>query len=259
MLTFLDFTSRGRLGNQMFRVASTIGIALENGTDYAFPEWYCTRSRKQFGGFFAKPLPRLDPLTKIDGKIAEKEFAYNPVVLPNGNFTLAGFFQNERYFKRCESLVREYFEPKSEVRERLEANHGHLLAGSCSIHVRRSDYLVQQGHHPVLEPDYYRRAMEFIRDRSSVERFLVFSDDPKWCEGHFGPECVVVRGNQEIEDMFLMSMCSHHIIANSSFSWWGAWLNPSSDKVVVSPSVWFGPNLKHHDTSDVIPKHWSKV
>ena len=208
---------------------------------------------------FARSLPKLDSKIRIDGKIQEKEFSYNRIVLPVGNFTLSGFFQSERYFKHCEGIVREYFAPRPDIESKLKSKYADLLGGSCSVHVRRTDYKALQNLHPVLDIDYYRRAMAAIEQIESVDRFMVFSDDPVWCRENFGSDVVVVEGNQGIEDMFLMSMCSHHIIANSSFSWWGAWLNPNKNKVVISPSVWFGPDLKHHDTSDLIPIDWLKV
>lgn len=259
MLTFLDFTKRGRLGNQMFRVAATIGIAVENGTEYAFPEWVCNRSKKDFGSFFARPLPKIRPGLKVDGKIAEKGFAYSEVKVPSGTFTLSGFFQTERYFENSSGLVREYFEPKKEVKDSLVSKYGVLVKDSCSLHVRRTDYVHSQTHHPVIDVEYYRRALELVDSIHSPKRFLVFSDDIGWCKRNLDPEFVYIEGNQEIEDMFIMSMCSHHIIANSSFSWWGAWLNPDPNKLVVFPSVWFGPSLKHHDTSDITPKTWVRV
>lgn len=257
MLTFQNFTMYGRLGNQMFRVASTIGIATRNGVPYAFPEWVCNRSRRNYGLFFERPLPVFDPSTRIDHKIGEGSFSYKDIDLPAGVTTLHGFFQTERYFEHCRELVRLYLEPRRSVIDRLREKYG-PLENSCSLHVRRGDYLGQQESFPVLDIEYYKRAIEVVASRSNVDRFLVFSDGINWCKQNFKGNFLFVEGNLDIEDMFLMSMCSSHIIANSSFSWWGAWLNPSDSKVVVAPSVWFGPKL-NHDTSDVIPSAWLKI
>jgi hypothetical protein len=259
MLTFQNFTQRGRLGNQMFRVASTIGIATKNGHDYAFPQWVCDRSKVDYEPFFANPLPRLDPEVRIQRRISEERFSYQDIRLPEGNFTLFGYFQTERYFAHCADVVRRYMEPRAEIKKRLVDNYGSVVEGSCSLHVRRTDYVHQQSHHPMLSMDYYERAMRLVSESTGVSRFVVFSDDPKWCRENLKGDLCFVEGNRNIEDIFLMSMCSHHIIANSSFSWWGAWLNPNPNKLVVAPSLWFGPDLKQHDTTGVTPKSWIRM
>lgn len=259
MLTFQNFTMYGRLGNQMFRVASAIGIATRNKVPFSFPEWVCHRTKRNYEGFFERSLPRLDPSVRVEHKIAEGDFRYKDIELPVGVSTLSGFFQTERYFEHCRDLVRFHLEPKRSIVRKLSEKYGDNLSRSCSVHVRRTDYIQHQEHHPVLELDYYRRAVDAVRSRAPVDRFLVFSDDTKWCRENMGSDAVYVEGNQDIEDMFLMSLCSHHIIANSSFSWWGAWLNLSPDKIVVAPSVWFGPALKHKDTSEVVPNEWIRI
>ena len=249
----------GRLGNQMFRVASTIGIATRNNVPYAFPEWVCHRSKRNYGAFFERPLPRLDPSARISHKIGEAKFSYDEVDLPEGNCTLGGFFQTERYFEHCRELVRHHLQPNSEALARLRDKYGSLLHDSCSIHVRRGDYIHQQNQFPVLDMEYYKKAIDTVTSARKVDNFLVFSDGLDWCRQNFKGNFHFVDGNVDIEDMFLMSLCSHHIIGNSSFSWWGAWLNPDESKTVVAPSVWFGPGLAGHDTSDLIPSAWLKV
>lgn len=258
MLTFDNFTMYGRLGNQMFRVASTIGIATRNNVPYAFPEWVCHRSQRNYGAFFKRPLPRLDLNVRVEHRIGEGSFCYKDIDLPQGVCGLSGYFQTERYFEHCCGLVRSQLEPKAEIVAKLKDKYGHLLEDSCSIHVRRGDYLHQQQYFPVMGKEYYERAIALVSGDRVIKRFLVFSDGMDWCREKFKGDFYFVEGNVDIEDIFLMSMCSHHIIANSSFGWWGAWLNPSEDKFVVAPSVWFGHGFSH-DTSDVIPKNWRKV
>jgi hypothetical protein len=259
MLTFQNFTMYGRLGNQMFRVASTIGIATRNKVPYAFPEWICHRSKRNYGEFFERPLPKINPAVRVQHKIGEGTFCYKDIDLPQGVSTLSGFFQTEKYFEHCQKLVRHHLEPKVSVLARLREKYGRLMENSCSIHVRRGDYLGQQNNYPVLNMEYYRRAMEIVTSKANVEIFLIFSDGMEWCKSNFNGNFHFVEGNLDIEEMFLMSMCSHHIIANSSFSWWGAWLNSNEEKVVVAPSLWFGPNFSHHETSDIIPINWIKT
>jgi hypothetical protein len=259
MLTFQKFTMYGRLGNQMFRVASTIGIAKRNGVPYAFPEWICSRSKRNYGAFFERQLPCLNPSVKMDYKVGEGSFCYKDIDLEKGVTTLSGFFQTERYFEHCKDLVRYHLEPKSSVVENLKEKYGSFLSDSCSVHIRRGDYLIQQNSFPVLDLDYYIKSIKLVESKCKVEKFIVFSDDIDWCKKNLTGNFHFVEGLLDIEDMFLMSMCSHHIIANSSFSWWGAWLGNNPHKVVVAPSIWFGPGLKQHDTSDIIPPSWNKI
>ena len=127
---------------------------------------------------------------------------------------------------------------------------------TCSIHVRRGDYLNSPNHHPTQNMNYYMRA---IKEMPKDSVFLIFSDDIKWCKENFPnlPEkFIFVEGNKDYEDLHLMTHCKNNIIANSTFSWWGAWLNSNSDKIVVAPKKWFGPALKNNDTKDLYCEGW---
>ena len=168
--------------------------------------------------------------------------------LESPDMILEGYFQSDKYFKDFESEIRKEFTFK-------EKPVGSIPRGSCSIHVRRGDYVKLKDYHPLCSLDYYKKAMTLIPS----EKYLVFSDDPSWCEDAFDQENVeVVRGNSAEQDLQLMSLCDNHIIANSSFSWWGAWLNASSEKKVVAPSKWFGPSA-NLDFKDVYCKDWILV
>ena len=130
---------------------------------------------------------------------------------------------------------------------------GAVFGEVLSIHVRRTDYLSNSANHFNLDFDYYEKALEYF----DTEQVIVFSDDPEWCKQQkiFSDDRFMISesGDNKI-DLCLMSMCNHHIIANSSFSWWGAWLAKS--KKVVAPSTWFGPNNADKDTKDLLPKSW---
>ena len=143
----------------------------------------------------------------------------------------------------------------------IESRYGRVLSGPVvSVHVRRGDRgdaLDGPDARPVLDAAYYERA---VRHFGKGFRFLVFGDDPEWCRRHFtGPDTTVVSGEPDYVDLFLMSRCRHHIIANSTFSWWGAWLNPRDDKVVVAPERWFGPAKSHYSTRDLLPQSWVRL
>jgi hypothetical protein len=130
-----------------------------------------------------------------------------------------------------------------------------LFENTCSIHVRRGNYVERQDFHPLQSIDYYKQAISIIGENTL---FLIFSDDIEWCESNldFIKNKIFISGNLDYQDLYLMSMCNHNIIANSSFSWWGAWLNNHKDKKIIYPSLWFnnGP-----DSSEIGGENWIKI
>ena len=233
----------------MFQIAATIGVATKNGHDYVFPPWP-----------YAPVLKHPPPRGSVDAveEIEERGFAYREYVLPRtGNFSLSGFFQSERYFDHCRDLVRHHFEPKEGLLRLLSEKFD--FSRSCSIHVRRGDYLGFQDVLPVLPVAYYQEAVQRLYGRKSDRvRFFIFSDEPEWCSGVFQmKKSVIMQGNSDIIDLCLMSLCEDNIIANSSFSWWAAWLNRNGKKRVLAPRTWFGPyGPRAHD---IVPDSWVVV
>ena len=139
----------------------------------------------------------------------------------------------------------------------LKKKYGDILKENlCSIHVRRGDYLGLPNHHPACPLEYYEEAMKQMDD-SKI--FLVFSDDFGWCKENFTNSNVIfIEDNKDYIDLFLMTLCQNNIIANSSFSWWGAWLNQNENKKVIAPNKWFGKAIQHN-TKDLIPPTWKTI
>ena len=131
-----------------------------------------------------------------------------------------------------------------------EINHNNII----SIHVRRQDYVHLQHVHVLQDNNYYKKAIDILTKKIGKDyKLVIFSDDITWCKNNnifTNHNCYFVEGNEDYIDLYLMSMCTHHIIANSSFSWWGAYLNEIEEKLVVAPAKWFGPNG---------PKKWNTV
>ena len=179
---------------------------------------------------------------------------------------LEGYWQSERYFKDIADTLRTELTPH-EPMEPVNAAIAEAIASNTavSVHVRRGDYISNQrinAYHGVCSLDYSRAAVEHIADHVSNVHFFVFSDDPEWTEENLKtglPATYVVANppDRGFRDLQLMSHCGHHIIANSSFSWWGAWLNASPDKIVVAPAQWFAVDDKN--TSDLIPEGWMRL
>lgn len=184
----------------------------------------------------------------------------------SGDVYLDGYWQSWRYFESVSDEVAEELTlastPPEGVRQLAEEVR---RAESVSVHVRRGDYVddaTLDGLYNVLTPEWYKKAAGLACEGLSSPRFYVFSDNPDWARENLdlgAPMTVVdhTEGNAR-EDMRLMQMCRRHIIANSSFSWWGAWLDRRGG-MVVAPKTWFGPGRRHRKTEDLYPLGWRRV
>ena len=174
---------------------------------------------------------------------------------------LSGYWQSEKYFMDIKDKIREAFtfDDKNECDMAIK----NLICSteSVAVHIRRGDYVNNKLHGNICGVQYYKNAIAFIREKIKEPKFFVFSDDIEWCETNLNLEdAVMVRGNTGINsylDMYFMSLCKHNIIANSTFSWWGAWLNANPYKKVAAPSQWF--NLSNSPVGDIIPTEWEII
>ena len=191
----------------------------------------------------------------------ERSFDFDPRFSACGPQTyLVGYWQSERYFADIADLVRQEL---TYARAPDAANAAWLAriraANAVCVHVRRGDYLLPAHfrHHGLCSPDYYRRAVELMRERLERPQFFVFSDDWAWCREQLaGGDVVVVDVNKPEagqDELRLMAACRHHVIANSSLSWWGAWLAASAGQIVVAPTPWFSHRA---ETPDLFPANW---
>jgi len=172
---------------------------------------------------------------------------------------LDGYWQNEKYFLSIRNLLIKEFTPKEDLSFSANKYLNQIkLVESVSIHVRRGDYL----NHPeigILGLDYYQRSIDYMSGRVLNPVFFIFSNDLKWCIESFKfiKNVVYISDTKtEIDDMVLMKNCHHNIIANSSFSWWGAWLNENDERVVVAPKKWLAINPKNYKWS---PSSWVEI
>lgn len=180
------------------------------------------------------------------------------------NVYLEGHWQSEKYFKDIESIIRQEFRLKAIPNEQNTYMAGVIrdVSDSVSVHIRRGDYVsnpITYKVHGVCSAEYYHTAIEHITQKSANPHFFIFSDDPMWVEKNFKityPHTYVTHNQKDDGplDMWLMSLCTHHIIANSSFSWWGAWLANNPKKIVIAPKRWF--NNSKINTSDLVPRSW---
>jgi len=186
----------------------------------------------------------------------------------NDNVCLDGFWQSEKYFKNIENIIRTEFTLKEESENfiKLKENILKRKNSSIAIHVRRGDYIrdpQKKERHTVLPTEYYTKSLEIIKEKIPNPYFFIFSDDIEWCKQYFNKLDNVYfvddKNLKDYEELITMSKCKHQIIANSSFSWWGAWLNPNLNKIVIAPKNYFNnPKIKVN-INDRFPRKWIKV
>lgn len=287
----------GGLGNQMFQYAAGRALAARRGGDFAIDRGDFAVYRTHAYGLhnFALEVADVPPalvprpagqgiwprcrgrvrdlVDRVAGrppltKVVEAGQTFDPAVagLPD-NVYLDGYWQSERYFADHADLIRADFAiraaPSPENRRWLEMiGQGKAV----SLHVRRGDYVTSAAAntvHGTCDLDYYDRAVADMRTRLGDPVFFVFSDDPAWVRDNLrfdGATHHFVANNDaatNYEDLRLMAACDHHVIANSTFSWWGAWLNPSPHKVVVAPARWF--RADGFDDRDLVPAAWVRL
>lgn len=251
---------QGGLGNQMFQYAYGRHLSHKYQTVlYIDDRFYTTQSKRQFEldkfnvSYFSKDLNSIQvnyPILKITD-----DFSYKKIPPPNDcNYYLDGYWQSEKYFTESEDIIRSDFTPNQYILDKIKNTP--LTDNSLSLHIRRTDYVTSNGFHPVQPIKYYQDAIDCIGDYGNI---FVFSDDIQWCRDNLKfDKMIFMDGFGDIEDMFVMSMCTNNIICNSSFSWWGAWLNKNENKKVIAPKNWFGIQANLND-SDIVPQKWIKI
>lgn len=243
MVTFGSLGRYGRFGNQLFQVASTIGIAKANGYDYGFPKWvnhdaldrFGTTEDINVGQWFANELPVYEGIEMAEHYIS---WGWQGLVHPD-NVSYSGHMQSEKYFEHCADDIRDQFKMKGENRK----------SNYTAVHVRMGDY--GGDYHPICSFDYYLQAMARMSGP-----YLIFSDEILKAKEMLQP---LVSSNDyfytgnTFESFREMKMCRDHIIANSTFSWWAAWLANGN---VIAPKRWFGP-AADLETKDIYPDKWT--
>lgn len=271
MITYNKIGHYGRLGNQLFQFAATYGIAKKLGYNVKFPkENINTAVTEHFTDGITRHItfdvPKVFKLNddlldcvdniNIEYEAQERFFEFDPGLfsIPD-NCNLTGYYQTEKYFIHVEHEIRELLTFNSTIQETANSLFPTVPGSTISLHVRRGDYVTLSQYHPPCTPEYYiSAANEFIHDNPY---FIIFSDDIDYCHGLFGESenILYINNKDPFIDLCLMSMCDHNIIANSSFSWWAAWLNKNVNKKVIAPKKWFG-SAYTHNTADLYCKDW---
>lgn len=241
----------GGLGNQMFQYAAGKALATEK-----------KESLKLDTSSYNKNHKRVYSLTAFSHKAPEVGFfetLFTKLFFKSSY--LDGYFQSEKYFKNITEAIQKDFS----LSEPLEKKYPDIVqkiknTNSVSVHVRRTDYLDKQYRYIVLDQTYYKKAMDVIEASYPNPTYFFFSDEIDWIKKNIpcppGSEFMSGGKYTDAEELILMSMCKHNIIANSTFSWWGAWLNKNPQKIVVTPEKWF---TSKYDDPELLPTEWTKI
>lgn len=280
----------GGLGNQMFQYA--VGRALSIETDqtlkldltemerYAvhafqleqFDIIYEAAERREIPypprkGLFGRLVTKIKNRARIP-QLFEKTQSFDPNVMNwRGPAHLSGYWQSEKYFARHADVIRQDFSLNQSYSHQRQNVFSMIrsVEAPISVHVRRGDYVTNQranAIHGTCEPSWYEKAMAMMAVKTPSPTFFIFSDDPEWARANLprfdGAVFVEPQADgRDAEDMHLMAACHSHIIANSTFSWWGAWLNPRQEKHVIAPAQWF--RSSERDSTDIVPSKWERL
>jgi hypothetical protein len=264
----------GGTGNTLFQYAIARAFAIRLGTEVRlYTAGYDDDWRVYTLGLFrgiTAPTCR-----DYEGEVIREDGTpYNPriVTAVKDPCTLYGYWQTEKYFADIESILQDEFQPKQPLAPfALDIERQIRAEGNKSVFltIRRTDY-ANTPYHGVLSMEYYLKATALVAAKVADPCFFIFTDEPEWVEaGNFKlPYRTILAGNydrtvkphlgREDSELHLMSLCRHAVMANSSYSWWGAWLNPERDRVVVAPERWFG-DAPGVDTRDMVPDRWAKI
>lgn len=250
------------LGSQLFQIATTLALSMDfnDDTSFNFNQPIQLSQGNSAASYIDSVYSNLsyDKFINTDLFVQYLEPSQSFKTIPyQPNLCLNGFFMSEKYFKHRRDEIVEVL--NFDICNTIWHKYRKLfLSQTCGIHVRRGDYLKISYHHPIIGIDYYIDAIK----RFDNTNFLVFSDDMEWCKANFDGDRFTFIDDECLPDnqaLHLISMCTHQIIANSTFSWWGAWLNNNPEKIVIAPNKWFGSRCESIVTDDIYTEKMIKI
>lgn len=260
---------KGGLGNMMFEIAAIKSISIDLSVDFSFPNLQENLKLINDDKFYNDKINHAFEYNQIFGKykyespncnlpLVSYPFHYQKINIPNIDLMIDGFFQSEKYFKHNRIQILNDFKIPDSVSKLITDKYKDILYRRLtSVHVRRGDYIKFPNHHPTQSLNYYLSAMSMLLNDTDI--FVVFSDDIDWCKSNIiGDNIIYIENEKDYIEMYLMSFCENNIISNSSFSWWGAWLNENKNKKVIGPKLWFGNSIQFI-SDDIIPEDWIKI
>jgi hypothetical protein len=264
----------GGLGNQLFQIFATISYAIKHKQSFSFLYTTTLGNRQTYWSNFLVSLRNFTTHLRPQlFHIKETGFHYEELPEPsqNAHTSLYGYFQSYKYFEQHWNTLYRLIridEQKNAIKNKYNHNYDNLV----SMHFRLGDYKHLQDCHPIMKYEYYRNSIQHISTLTNNGRLKVLYFCEKEDDEHVQliidglqdkfPDCRFVKIDHGIfdwEQLLMMSACRHNIIANSTFSWWGAYFNSHEDKIVCYPDVWFGPAIPHTNLDDLFPETWTKI
>lgn len=247
----------GGLGNQLFQIAAVYSLAMSNNDipvfnfDKCYTPLQGNKTNKYKHSIF-KHLTHNDKFI-AENHYQESSYYFNPINY-KPNLLLNGYFQSEKYFKLHKEDILNIF-CLDDFKEKALNFLNKIPGNKTSVHIRRGDYIPYQNVMYILDMEYYRMAMSLFKDTS----FIIFSDDLEWVKENFkDPNMFIFDNNDDSLNLTCMSLCDNHIIANSTFSWWGAYLNKNCNKKIVAPRKWYSAS-ELIENKDKIPEDWTII
>ncbi|KQB41579.1 alpha-1,2-fucosyltransferase [Flavobacterium aquidurense] len=252
MITYSKIGKKGNLGNQLFQIASTIGIAVQTKQEFSFLDW-------KYQDYFKNKLPLLQTNFSNFKTIEEKEYSYYDRALGTDNYDIEGWLQSERYFDK--QLTKYYFEFSQNLIDKLKTKYREVFQKrTILISIRRGDFVNHPDYIQLSIKYYLNSLIHFFPDWESCN-LVVLSDDIKYCKFHFSflKNAFFGDGLSEVEQLCLGTLCDDFIISNSTFSWWSAWLGEKEDSKIIRPFKNFdGLKSIELNDKDYFPERWIK-
>lgn len=262
MVTFSELGRHGEFGNQLFQIAATVGHAVKSNQSYIFPKWQGLVSGHQYSQYFEYPIMETDSLLNCEQIWNEPHFHYCDIPIIEENLNLFGYFQSEKYFKHCEDVIRKTFTPNKILKNINLLDYKNTVCIQLRFYDNNRPYSTRSLR---LDPqndfyynvednlDFFKKAINYF---GKGKIYFIVTNNPDKAEQMFGKydNFYIMKNYNYIEQFFIQTKCEHNIISNSSFGWWGAWLNQTPDKVVFAPTNWF--KNKEMLTNDLYPSEW---
>jgi len=254
----------GRIGNNLFQIATGASLAFRNNTTFVacITDTWCQEPDNCYLDHYLEQF-KTNIFRNIqfvkgtpDDAIVFDQVANVEQIPYFDKICLHGLWQSDNYFRNERDRIRQLLSIDEKTKEFIKSKYNHVFENEViSIVVRRGDYCKQPQFHPTCSMTYYKKAINYF---GPDKRYLIISDDIEWCKTKFrGNNYFFSDHDSPVVDLYLQTYCSHNVISNSSFAWWGAWLNPNPDKIIIAPEDnWYGYFYKEFYRADMFPENW---
>ncbi len=250
---------KGGLGNYLFQIAAGYSLSLDNNVNFAIDSTKIMKVHTHWSVYepnILRNVPVVQNLANYNYYLYES-LTYRPIPYVS-NMLIDGYFQSEKYWKKNENKILELFKIDENTLEYLKYKYEDIINSdnTCSIHVRRGDFLRIDFYNKLDMNNYYNKAIETI---GLDKQFVVFSDDIEWCKENFKHiNATFIKEKLDFLDLYLISLCKNNITSNSTFSWWASYLNTNTNTntKIITPNTWF---LHTHSNEDIVPENWIKI